>query len=216
MTPKQKAFKKWYESHKTCDSYTTRRRAWNVANREKIRIQQRARWKKWFQAHKEQERASRKIRGHRYLQKHRDEINRRLRCRYWSNPEKWRLYSLEWGKRNWPKIKEKRRKQYAENSLYRLKVLSFCRLREARKRQTQSEDVSQLVKLFSKIKRFRCFYCGEKLNQKQMQMEHVKPISKGGAHSAYNIVPSCVKCNQRKHTKNANEFIKTGQMVLIY
>lgn len=45
---------------------------------------------------------------------------------------------------------------------------------------------------------YRCAYCGglpDRLDQ-----EHVIPLSKGGNHTATNVVPACRPCNQRKGT----------------
>lgn len=43
--------------------------------------------------------------------------------------------------------------------------------------------------------RHRCAYCGEK---KPLTQDHVIPVSKGGAHTASNIVPACQSCNSSK------------------
>ncbi len=40
-----------------------------------------------------------------------------------------------------------------------------------------------------------CQYCG---NTKQLTMDHVIPLSKGGKHSWDNVVTACVWCNNRK------------------
>lgn len=41
----------------------------------------------------------------------------------------------------------------------------------------------------------RCAYC---LGHKKLTMDHVIPISKGGPHTAGNIVPACRSCNSKK------------------
>jgi 5-methylcytosine-specific restriction endonuclease McrA len=43
-----------------------------------------------------------------------------------------------------------------------------------------------------------CAYCG---GGGDMQIEHVDPISEGGAHDIGNIVPTCWPCNASKRTK---------------
>jgi len=45
----------------------------------------------------------------------------------------------------------------------------------------------------------RCVYCGRKM--KRLTMDHLTPISKGGNHTASNIVPACQICNSIKGTK---------------
>ncbi len=54
----------------------------------------------------------------------------------------------------------------------------------------------------------RCAYCG---SQGRTQ-DHVVPISRGGTHTADNVVPACQSCNSRKHTKAMN---KRGQFLLV-
>ena len=44
----------------------------------------------------------------------------------------------------------------------------------------------------------RCAYCG---CEKKLTMDHVVPVSRGGNHTASNIVPACLSCNSRKKTK---------------
>jgi len=46
--------------------------------------------------------------------------------------------------------------------------------------------------------RNRCAYCGRK---RPLTMDHVIPVSKGGAHTAANIVPACQSCNSSKSTR---------------
>jgi 5-methylcytosine-specific restriction endonuclease McrA len=45
-----------------------------------------------------------------------------------------------------------------------------------------------------------CAYCLR--DDVPMTMDHIVPISKGGAHSAENVVPACMACNQAKHVKS--------------
>lgn len=44
--------------------------------------------------------------------------------------------------------------------------------------------------------RNRCAYCG--IEARRLCVEHVIPLSRGGPHTARNIVPACVPCNTRK------------------
>ena len=39
-----------------------------------------------------------------------------------------------------------------------------------------------------------------------MQIEHVVPISKGGAHDIDNIVPACAACNSSKGAKDMDSW----------
>jgi len=43
----------------------------------------------------------------------------------------------------------------------------------------------------------KCYYCGGKYEQ----IDHIVPLSKGGAHSLDNLAPACAKCNRNKSAK---------------
>jgi predicted restriction endonuclease len=45
---------------------------------------------------------------------------------------------------------------------------------------------------------YRCVYCGRKC--KRLAQDHITPLSKGGPHTASNIVPACQSCNSKKNT----------------
>lgn len=51
-----------------------------------------------------------------------------------------------------------------------------------------------------------CFYCGEITELKERTLEHRQPLSKGGLHSASNIVMACWTCNCSKSDKTEEEF----------
>lgn len=51
----------------------------------------------------------------------------------------------------------------------------------------------------------RCAYCG---SNGYMELEHVVPISKGGAHDISNIVPACHGCNASKRTRPMEEWYR--------
>ena len=49
-----------------------------------------------------------------------------------------------------------------------------------------------------------CAYCGKKF--KELTQDHVIPLSKGGNHTASNIVPACTPCNSRKYNSTGKFF----------
>jgi 5-methylcytosine-specific restriction endonuclease McrA len=71
--------------------------------------------------------------------------------------------------------------------------------RRARKMAAPIRDLTQ--KQWRAIKAAfgnRCAYCGEHFER--LTMDHVIPLSKGGSHTASNVVPACRSCNCRKAT----------------
>jgi len=58
---------------------------------------------------------------------------------------------------------------------------------------------------------YRCQYCGNIYEARELNMDHVIPRDKGGRTSWENIVTSCIKCNSRK----ANRLPHQASMHLI-
>lgn len=44
----------------------------------------------------------------------------------------------------------------------------------------------------------QCHYCGKKNAYKNLTMDHVLPLTRGGKSTKDNLVPSCKKCNTAK------------------
>ncbi|MBI1387325.1 MAG: HNH endonuclease [bacterium] len=45
---------------------------------------------------------------------------------------------------------------------------------------------------------FRCQYCGSSFKPEELTLDHVIPVSRGGADSWNNVVTACKKCNHKK------------------
>lgn len=43
-----------------------------------------------------------------------------------------------------------------------------------------------------------CHYCGKKFTFKQLSMDHVVPLARGGRSTKDNLVPACKSCNTKK------------------
>jgi 5-methylcytosine-specific restriction endonuclease McrA len=64
------------------------------------------------------------------------------------------------------------------------------------------EEWQTLLKRF----KFRCAYCGVTLTAKTRSLDHRVPLIRGGTNDLSNLVPSCLRCNQRKNRLTAEEF----------
>jgi 5-methylcytosine-specific restriction endonuclease McrA len=45
-----------------------------------------------------------------------------------------------------------------------------------------------------------CYYCGEKVSHKELTMDHLVPLARGGRSTKNNLVPCCKSCNTKKKT----------------
>ncbi|RZB30116.1 MAG: hypothetical protein SRB1_02396 [Desulfobacteraceae bacterium Eth-SRB1] len=43
-----------------------------------------------------------------------------------------------------------------------------------------------------------CYYCGRSVPPKDLTMDHIVPIARGGRSTKGNLVPSCKECNNSK------------------
>ena len=49
-----------------------------------------------------------------------------------------------------------------------------------------------------KLNQGLCHYCGQKFSAKDITMDHVVPVARGGTSTQGNIVPACRPCNASK------------------
>lgn len=49
-----------------------------------------------------------------------------------------------------------------------------------------------------RLGRGRCHYCGRSTPPRELTMDHVVPIVRGGTSERGNVVPCCKQCNSRK------------------
>ena len=52
----------------------------------------------------------------------------------------------------------------------------------------------------------RCVYCGHPLDLETATLDHVFPLSRGGAHAPGNLVSACAGCNRLKGDMLPHEF----------
>lgn len=51
-----------------------------------------------------------------------------------------------------------------------------------------------------------CAYCGCKLEYKDMQVDHIVAVGRGGTNDLDNLLPSCRQCNYDKHEMSIERF----------
>lgn len=44
----------------------------------------------------------------------------------------------------------------------------------------------------------RCYYCAKKVAFRDLSMDHLVPLARGGRSTKNNLVPACKDCNNRK------------------
>lgn len=125
-----------------------------------------------------------------------------------------------------------REKVVEKSRVYRSENLQKCRARELayqktekgkmvakntthRRRAAKREGTvttEQLLTLKAKAKG-RCYYCCRK--SKNLTIDHIVPLAKGGRHDLDNLVMACGECNRRKSDKDPLAFANSLGVLLV-
>jgi len=73
--------------------------------------------------------------------------------------------------------------------------LDEAQLRRERRKARELRD-SQWWK--RRLSKGICYYCGRPAAPKDLTMDHIVPISRGGKTTKSNVVPACKECNNNK------------------
>lgn len=146
--------------------------AYWAANREK----KAAKDKRWRTTHQESLKAYFRLRNI----THRNHLARNNRARYLRNRERYKPLYRAWKQANRDKVRASNAK------------------RKALKRGSPVNTLT--AQQWTAIKAHfghACVYCGRKMAH--LTIDHIVPISHGGAHTLQNVVPACQSCNSKKH-----------------
>lgn len=153
-----------------------KKRAWQVANREKTNAQAKLRYAanpERFRLVAREGKARERLlhperqlaRNAKYRPSHKADTNARARARYAEDPEK---------------------------------LIARSARRRALKAQASINDFTAAQwREMQAAYDHRCVYCGKRAKGKLTQ-DHLTPLSKGGNHTLSNILPACFSCNSRK------------------
>ena len=118
--------------------------------------------------------------------------------------------------RNSPEGIEEQRIKVADKFRHQYATSLKTRLTHKEKRQRNKfRDSGNWVKKISQTELLNrcalfgncCAYCGS-YEGLDIQLEHVIPKSKGGAHCLSNIIPACHSCNQSKRAEDMRKWYK--------
>jgi 5-methylcytosine-specific restriction endonuclease McrA len=114
-----------------------------------------------------------------------------------ANPRKWAIFVERSAKR-------RRRQLEADPQL----VADICRLSRARRVDRREAPGVRLISLDEWLAVRRafhdlCCYCG---SLKNLTIDHLTPVSRGGRTTLGNVAPACRRCNQVKGKLSAEEF----------
>jgi 5-methylcytosine-specific restriction endonuclease McrA len=128
------------------------------------------------------------------------------------NKDAFRAYKKQWQRTNSTKIYEYVTKYRSDKTAQVKEWRSDWEKRNShksreyrvRKKNLKSRLYTTLItdKDIRKLLQQPCLYCGAKAEH----VDHVFPLSRGGAHTLGNLAPACSKCNLSKATKTIMEW----------
>lgn len=177
---------------------------WNTTNRARIKAQRKtyraanrdrliANDKAYYEAHKEE----RKVQDKAYRQANAPAIKAREKAKRQRN----RAKRLAYHKAYYEKNKEKLLAQAAEYKRTHPEVprAGKAKRRALKKGSARNDFTAAQWKAMQEAFDHRCAYCNKRCKGRLTQ-DHITPLTEGGEHTAFNIVPACRSCNARKQT----------------
>ena len=76
--------------------------------------------------------------------------------------------------------------------------ISYVTEEEIRKERAKARELKQSQWWKRKRAAGVCSYCGKKVNPRDLTMDHIVPIIRGGKSTKGNVVPVCKECNDKK------------------
>lgn len=70
--------------------------------------------------------------------------------------------------------------------------------REIKKQKQKARDLRKSQWWKRKCADGKCYYCGSETPSKELTMDHIVPIIRGGKSAKNNVVTACKECNNKK------------------
>jgi 5-methylcytosine-specific restriction endonuclease McrA len=203
---------------------------WYLANREEAKAKAAA----WRAKNPEQAKKSDKAKRLAKPEQYREMSARR----YWADPNRFRKAACDWYRLNMQRAKncralyrktnvekvrtahakwhrdsfERRKKERREHPE---KYRQYCAARRARILACTIGDPKSILAFYRKVRtarRIKCRWCKKWVEKGDRHVDHILPLSRGGAHALFNLCCACSTCNHRKLAKLPQEFIKEIHM----
>lgn len=135
---------------------------------------------------------------------------------YAANLERARATSRAWRTANQERVREQRsawdaanrERARATSRAWKAANAERTRAHAARRRARLASVLSTLTpqewEAILEAAGYACIYCG---SRERLEQDHLTPISKGGPHTADNVAPACLPCNQSKGARAVMEFL---------
>lgn len=147
----------------------------------------------WYAANLEEQRKRGRDLQKRLRKEDPERLNQRQRDRRMANRER-ELSLLREQSRRWRENNRDRSRMIVKSASHRRRAVTRQGMSSSDQRDW--EDRQEKV----------CFYCDADVSQ-GYEVDHILPLSKGGAHEASNLVIACRTCNAKKSNRDPDEFL---------
>ncbi|MDE0518823.1 MAG: HNH endonuclease [Oligoflexia bacterium] len=74
-----------------------------------------------------------------------------------------------------------------------------------KKERQKAKELKKTLWWKNKLNKKECYYCEKKFDIKNLSMDHLVPLVRGGRSTKNNVVVACKKCNSEKKYKTLVE-----------
>ncbi len=146
-----------------------------------------------------------------YYAENRDDILAQKAEYYQDNREKILAYTAQWRDDNRDRIKACN-DEYRQTPKGKEARRQSAQKRRALKKGAECDIAPGAWEAKQDDYDWHCAYCGIKCipwgperEPNMMTQEHIIPLSRGGSHTIGNVVPACLRCNEKKHDRTPEE-----------
>jgi 5-methylcytosine-specific restriction enzyme A len=83
------------------------------------------------------------------------------------------------------------------NDYYQLDP-QFTDPKRLKKEREKAQKLKKTQWWLDQLQKGLCHYCAKKFSAKELTMDHIVPLARGGTSTQGNIVPACRECNRDK------------------
>lgn len=142
-----------------------------------------------------------------YLEKNRTSENARS--------AEYRAKNPNWFKEYYEKNKDEMRERsriYMKNNPEKVRIR--CANRRAMKKANGGKLSAGITEKLLEMQKRRCAVCRSSFEKRKFHLDHIVPLSKGGAHEDSNIQLLCPTCNISKGNKNPVDYMQSKGYLL--
>lgn len=163
----------------------------------------------------EERKEKRKVKARQYYEKNKDKFSLYIK----ENKDRYNKNAKKYYEKNKNKVLERERERYKKNGdILKQRVNDYSKTERGkitrrnakhRRRERKKNGVGITLEQWNFCLNFfdnRCAYSGELATD--YHMEHIVPLSKGGEHSVYNIIPCVGRYNIQKGTSDMEEWYR--------